>query len=51
LAHQEGYSQRLVSAETISRALAREKIRWQRVKHRINSPDEHYARKKSGETG
>ena len=50
LAHQEGYSQRLVSAETISRALAREKIRWQRVKHRINSPDEHYARKKSDET-
>ena len=51
LAHQEDYSQRLVSAETISRALAREKIRWQRVKHRINSPDEHYARKKSDETG
>ncbi len=51
LAHQERYSQRLVSAETLSRALAREKIRWQRVKHRINSPDEHYARKKSAETG
>ena len=51
LAHQAGYSQRLVSAETISRALAREKIQWQRVKHRINSPDAHYARKKSDETG
>ena len=51
LAHQAGYSQELVSAATVSRALAREKIRWQRVKQRINSPDKHYARKKSGGIG
>jgi len=51
LAYQEGYSERLVSPETVSRALAREGISWQRAKHRINSPDEQYARKKSGGTG
>ena len=47
LAHRKGYSERLVSAETVRRALAREKIGWQRAKHRINSPDEQYGRKKA----
>lgn len=51
LAYREGYSERMVNPETVSRALAREKIRWQRAKKRINSPDEHYAGKKSAATG
>jgi transposase len=51
MAHREGYSERLVNPETVSRALAREKINWKRAKKRINSPDEHYAAKKSAATG
>jgi transposase len=51
LAQREGHSERLARPETISRALTREGISWQRAKHRINSPDEQYARKKSGATG
>lgn len=51
LAYSEGCSERLVSAETVSRALAREKISWKRARKRINSPDEQYEGKKSGATG
>lgn len=51
LAYREGYSQRLVNPETVSRALAREEINWKRAKQRINSPDEDYAGKKSVATG
>jgi len=51
LAYRAGYSARVVNAETISRALAREKISWKRAKKRINSPDEQYSGKKSVEPG
>lgn len=51
LAYRTGYSQRLVNPETVSRALAREKINWKRARKRINSPDERYAGKKSAVTG
>ena len=51
LAYTKGYSERVVSPETVSRALAREHIHWKRARKRINSPDEHYARKKSAGTG
>jgi hypothetical protein len=51
LAYREGYSTRQVNAETVGRALVREGIRWARAKHRINSPDEQYARKKSAGIG
>lgn len=51
LAYCNGYSERLVNPETVSRALAREKINWKRAKKRINSPDEHYASKKNAATG
>lgn len=51
LAYRAGYSDRVVNAETVSRALAREKISWKRAKKRINSPDDQYERKKSVETG
>lgn len=51
LAYRAGYIEQLVNPETVSRALAREKISWKRAKKRINSPDEHYSVKKSDETG
>lgn len=46
-AYREGYIDQLVNPETVSRALAREKISWKRAKKRINSPDEQYERKKT----
>jgi transposase len=51
LAHQQGYSQRQVTPETIGRALAGEGIAWKRARKRINSPDANYAGKKSAATG
>jgi transposase len=51
LAHQQGYSQRQVTPETVGRALAREGIAWKRARKRINSPDANYAGKKSAATG
>lgn len=51
LAYRAGYSERLVNPETVSRALAWEKINWKRARKRINSPDERYAGKKSAVTG
>ncbi|MBE0586972.1 MAG: helix-turn-helix domain-containing protein [Hydrogenophaga sp.] len=51
LAHRQGYSERQVNPETVGRALAREGIEWKRAKQRINSPDAHYAGKKSAATG
>lgn len=51
LAHREGYTKRLVRAETVGRALVREGITWQRAKHWITSPDPHYSVKKSDATG
>jgi hypothetical protein len=51
LAHQQGYSQPQVTAETVGRALARDGIAWKRARKRINSPDANYAGKKSAATG
>ena len=45
---EQGVTERLLSAETIRRALTRLKTNWKRAKHWITSPDPHYARKKSG---
>ena len=50
LAAREGYTAKVVYPETIGRALNRLGIGWRRAKHWINSPDLHYARKKSGAT-
>ncbi len=50
LAHKEGYSDRVVRPETVGRALVKAGIRWNRAKQWINSPDEHYQRKKSDVT-
>jgi transposase len=44
----QGLTERLVSDETIRRALKRLKSNWKRAKHWITSPDPHYVRKKSG---
>jgi transposase len=44
----QGVTERLVSDETIRRALKRLETNWKRAKHWITSPDPHYARKKSG---
>jgi transposase len=51
LAQREGWSNRVVRPETIGRALQEAGINWRRAKHRITSPDEHYAVKKSGAIG
>lgn len=50
VAHKEGYSDRIVRPETVGRALAKAGINWHRAKQWINSPDAHYARKKSAAT-
>ena len=44
----QGVTERLVSDETIRRALKRLETNWKRAKHGITSPDPHYVRKKSG---
>jgi transposase len=46
--YEQGVTERLVSDETIRRALQRLRTNWKRAKHWITSPDPHYARKKSG---
>ena len=46
--YEQGVTARLVSDETIRRALQRLRTNWKRAKHWITSPDPHYARKKSG---
>src|SRR5687767_626323 len=49
--YEQGVTERLMSDETIRRALQRLRTNWKRAKHWITSPDPHYARKKSGATG
>jgi transposase len=46
--YEQGVTERLMSDETIRRALQRLETNWKRAKHWITSPDPHYARKKSG---
>jgi transposase len=46
--YEHGVTARLLSDETIRRALQRLETNWKRAKHWITSPDPHYARKKSG---
>ena len=49
--YEQGVTERLMSDETIRRALQRLHTHWKRAKHWITSPDPHYARKKSGAIG
>jgi len=47
----EGLTDRQVSVETMSQTLREAGVNWQRAKHWITSPDEHYEAKKSDLTG
>jgi transposase len=49
--YEQGVTERLMSDETIRRALQRLQTNWKRAQHWITSPDPHYACKKSGATG
>jgi transposase len=44
----QGITERLLSDESIRRALQRLQANWKRAKHWMTSPDPHYVRKKSG---
>jgi transposase len=46
--YEQGVTERLMSDETIRRALQRLQTNWKRAKHGSTRPDPHYARKKSG---
>jgi transposase len=46
--HEQGVTERVLSDESIRRALQRLKTNGKRAKHWITSPDPHYTRKKSG---
>jgi transposase len=46
--YEQGLTERLMSDESIRRALQRLQTNWKRAKHWITSPDPQYARKKSG---
>ena len=48
--YEQGITERVLSDESIRRALKRLRTNWKRAKHWITSPDPHYARKKSGAT-
>ena len=45
---EQGITERVLSDESIRRALKRLQTNWKRAKHWITSPDPHYVRKKSG---
>jgi transposase len=49
--YEQGVTERLLSDETVRRALQRLETNWKRAKHWITSPDPPYARKKSGAIG
>lgn len=46
--YEQGLTERVLSDESIRRALKRLQTKWKRAKHWITSPDPHYVRKKSG---
>jgi transposase len=48
--HQKGWTPRVLSRETIRRAITRLGVSWRRAKHWIISPDPAYARKKNPAT-
>jgi transposase len=50
VAHDQGLSARVLSPETIRKALVRLEVNWRRAKHWLTSPDPAYARKKTGAT-
>jgi transposase len=51
VAHEQGLSVTVLSAETIRQALLRLKVGWKRAQRWLTSPDPDYARKKGAATG
>jgi len=51
VSHKKGLTAYRVHKDTVSQTLIELGVNWKRAKHWINSPDEHYERKKSVETG
>ena len=51
ISHKEGLTAYQVHMDTVSQTLQEMDVNWKRVKHWINSPDEHYKRKKSAAIG
>ena len=51
IAHEQGLSPAVLSAETIRQALLRLEVGWKRAKRWLTSPDPDYARKKVAATG
>ena len=51
VSHHKGLTEHQVHMDTVSQTLMEMGVNWSRAKHWINSPDEHYGSKKSGETG
>lgn len=51
VSHKKGLTTHQVHKDTISQTLHEMGVNWMRVKHWINSPDEHYERKKNAEIG
>ena len=49
--HEKGWTERVLSPETIRQVLLRLKVGWKRAKHWITSPDPDYAKKKKPATG
>ena len=51
VSHQKGLIADRVHTDTVSQTLIEMGVNWSRAKHWIDSPDENYSGKKSGETG
>jgi transposase len=49
--HEKGWTDRVLSPESIRRVLKRLGVGWKRAKHGITSPDPDYAKKKKSATG
>ncbi len=51
VAYQEGLTDRVVHPDTVGETLAQLGVNWKKAKRHIQSPDEHYTRKKNDATG
>lgn len=51
ISYQEGLTDRLVHSDTVGETLHQLGIDWKKAKRHIQSPDEHYPRKKNDATG
>ena len=51
VSYQEGLTDRLVHSDTVGETLHQRGLDWKKAKRHIQSPDEHYRRKKNDATG